>query len=308
MLIGSVQQIWRYPVKSMAGERLSECEVGRLGIPGDRGWAIKDQEKSELKTGTRIPLLMQCASQYCLEPSGDDIPHVAITFPDGSPVFSSDADIDSRLSSVPGKQVKLWPRQPATNKEHYRRPGAAARIIAPLIGVPGFRALLPTLTKLPTLDATLRATFSRTEEEPVPDISKLPRELFEFTSPLGTYFDAFPIHVLTSASLAAMAATNSAADWDVRRFRPNFFVETIAGLDGLLEADWTGKTLRIGTVEIKCEMPAVRCGMTTNAQKDLPKDNSVLRSIVKEADQNLGSYANVTKDGSVKIGDPVELI
>lgn len=308
MLIGSVQQIWRYPVKSMAGERLSECEVGRLGIPGDRGWAIKDQEKSELKTGTRIPLLMQCASQYCAEPAGDDIPHVAITFPDGSRVLSSDADIDNRLSSVLGKQVKLWPRQPATDKEHYRRPGAAARIIAPLTGVPGFRALLPTITKLPALDATLRATFSRTEEEPVPDISKLPRELFEFTSPLGTYFDAFPIHVLTSASLAAMAATNSAADWDVRRFRPNFFVQTIAGLDGLLEADWTGKTLRIGTVEIMCEMPAVRCGMTTNAQKDLPKDNSVLRSIVKEADQNLGSYANVTKDGSVKIGDAVELI
>jgi hypothetical protein len=48
--------------------------------------------------------------------------------------------------------------------------------------------------------------------------------------------------------------------------------------------------------------------MTTNAQKDLPKDNSVLRSIVKEADQNLGSYANVTKTGSVKIGHPVELL
>jgi uncharacterized protein YcbX len=94
----------------------------------------------------------------------------------------------------------------------------------------------------------------------------------------------------------------------VRRFRPNFFVETIAELQGLLEADWTGKTLRLGSVEIKCEMPCVRCGMTTNAQKDLPKDNSVLRSIVKEADQNLGSYANVTSVGAVKIGDSVEII
>jgi uncharacterized protein YcbX len=308
MFIGSVQQIWRYPVKSMAGERLSVCEVGKLGIPGDRGWAIKDQEKSEIKTGTRIPLLMQCASEYCAEPADDDIPPVAITFPDGSGALSSDADIDSSLSDVLGKKVKLWPRQPATDKEHYRRPGAAARIIAPLTAVPGFRSLLPTLTKLPNLDATLRATFSRTEDEPIPDISKLPRELFEFTSPLGTYFDAFPIHVLTSASLAAMAATNASANWDVRRFRPNFFVETIAGLEGLLEVDWTGKTLRIGSAEIKCEMPCVRCGMTTNAQKDLPQDNSVLRSIVKEADQNLGSYANVTKRGTVKIGDGVELI
>ncbi len=308
MLIGTVQQIWRYPVKSMAGQQLGSTDVGTLGIPGDRGWAIKDQEKSEIKTGTRIPLLMQCASEYCAEPVNGDIPHVAITFPDGSRVLSSDADVDSRLSAVLGKQVKLWPRQPSTDKEHYRRPGAAARIIAPLTDVPGFRALLPTLTKLPNLSATLRKTFSRTPDEPIPDISKLPRELFEFTSPLGTYFDAYPIHVLTSSSLSAMAAANPAADWDVRRFRPNFFVETVGGLEGLLEADWTGKTLRIGSVEIKCEMPCVRCGMTTNTQKDLPKDNSVLRSIVKEANQNLGSYANVTKIGAVKIGDAVELI
>jgi uncharacterized protein YcbX len=308
MLIGTVQQIWRYPVKSMAGEKLSECRVGTLGIPGDRGWAIKDLEKSEIKTGTRIPLLMQCASEYCDEPVNGDIPQVAITLPDGARVLSSDADVDRRLSAALGKEVKLWPRQPATDKEHYRRSGAAARIIAPLTAVPGFRALLPTLTKLPNIDATLRATFSRTPDEPVPDISNLPRQLFEFTSPPGTYFDAFPIHVLTSASLAAMAAKNPAADWDVRRFRPNFFVETIAELEGLLEADWTGKTLRIGSVEIKSEMPCVRCGMTTNAQKDLPKDNSVLRSIVKEADQNLGSYANVTQAGAVKIGDQVELI
>ena len=204
--------------------------------------------------------------------------------------------------------MKLWPRQPASNKEHYRRPGAAARVIAPLIDIPGFRALLPTLTKLPSLDATLRAGFSRTADEPVPDISNLPKELFEFTSPLGTYFDAFPIHVLTSASLAVMSQANPTADWDVRRFRPNFFVETVAGLEGLVESEWAGRTLQIGSVEVKCEIPAVRCGMTTNAQKELPKDNSVLRTIVKAAQQNLGVYANVISNGQVAEGDCVELI
>jgi len=97
MLIGTVQQIWRYPVKSMAGQQLTSTDVGTLGIPGDRGWAIKCQEKSELKTGTRIPLLMQCASEYCAEPVNGDIPHVAITFPDGVRVLSSDADIDEKF-------------------------------------------------------------------------------------------------------------------------------------------------------------------------------------------------------------------
>ncbi len=308
MLIGTIQQIWRYPVKSMAGERLPECTVGSLGLPGDRGWAIRDEIKSEIKTGTRIPLLMQCSSQYRQQPTDENIPHVNIIFPDGSSVNSDDPEIDARLSSVLGVQVKLWPRQPASNREHYRRPGTAARVIAPLTNIPGFRALLPTITKLPNLDATLRAAFSRTPDEPIPDISKLPKELFEFTSPPGTYFDAFPIHVLTTASLAAMAQSNPKADWDVRRFRPNFFVKTLQGIDGLIESNWIGRTLRIGSVEVKCEMPAVRCGMTTNAQTGLAKDPSVLRTIVKAANQNLGTYASVIRSGRVSEGEPVELI
>ena len=66
--------------------------------------------------------------------------------------------------------------------------------------------------------------------------------------------------------------------------------------------------MRVGSVEVKCEMPAVRCGMTTNAQAGLAKDNSVLRTIVKEAQQNLGVYANVTGGGRVSEGDQVELL
>ncbi|HEV7472531.1 MAG TPA: MOSC domain-containing protein [Pyrinomonadaceae bacterium] len=308
MLIGTVQQIWRYPVKSMAGERLRECEVGSLGLLGDRGWAIRDELKSEVKTGTRIPLLMQCASEYREEPRDANIPHVSIRFPDGSSVGSDDPEVNARLSAVLGRSVKLWPRQPASDKEHYRRTSTAARVIGRLSDIPGFRALLPVLTKLPNLDATLRAAFSRTPDEPIPDISKLPKQLLKFTSPPGTYFDVSPIHVLTTASVAAMAQSNPAADWDVRRFRPNFFVETVAGIEGLVDSDWVGRVLRIGAVEVKCELPCVRCGMTTNAQAGLAKDNSVLRTIVKEAKQDLGVYCNVARGGKVCEGDRVELI
>jgi uncharacterized protein YcbX len=105
-----------------------------------------------------------------------------------------------------------------------------------------------------------------------------------------------------------MAQSNPAADWDVRRFRPNFFVRTVEDIEGLVESEWTGRTLRIGTVEVKCEMPAVRCGMTTNAQSGLSKDNSVLRTIVKDAGQNLGVYASVLTAGEVFAGDRVGLI
>lgn len=40
--MGSVVEIWRYPVKSMAGERLDSCAVGEKGLEGDRRWALVD--------------------------------------------------------------------------------------------------------------------------------------------------------------------------------------------------------------------------------------------------------------------------
>jgi uncharacterized protein len=40
--LASVVEIWRYPVKSMAGERLDSCAVTDRGLEGDRRWAFID--------------------------------------------------------------------------------------------------------------------------------------------------------------------------------------------------------------------------------------------------------------------------
>jgi uncharacterized protein len=39
-LMGCVAALWRYPVKSMAGERLDDVEVSWHGLAGDRRWAF----------------------------------------------------------------------------------------------------------------------------------------------------------------------------------------------------------------------------------------------------------------------------
>jgi uncharacterized protein YcbX len=308
MLIGTIEQIWRYPVKSMAGEKLSECSVHALGIPGDRGWALRDEIAREITNGKRIPLLMQCAARYREEPGDASIPQVEIRFPNGSAVRSDDPDVNERLSGILGKDVTLWPLQPATDRAHYRRAKFSSRIAGRLSRYGAFRSVLPALTSFGSMNLALREVFSREAGEPIPDISILPPEVLEFTSPLGTYFDAFPIHLLTTASLEAMAQYNPAAIWDVRRFRPNFFVKTEDGIEGLVEPKWADRILRIGTIKLKCEIPTARCGMTTHAQPGLPKDPTVLRSIVKDADQNLGIYANVISSGKVSKGDEVELL
>ncbi|MHB8587987.1 MAG: MOSC domain-containing protein [Candidatus Dormibacteraceae bacterium] len=40
--MASVVEVWRYPVKSMAGERLDACAVAETGLEGDRRWALVD--------------------------------------------------------------------------------------------------------------------------------------------------------------------------------------------------------------------------------------------------------------------------
>jgi len=303
MIIGTVKQIWRYPVKSMSGEPLDQCAVSELGISGDRGWALRDEASREITNGKNLPLLMQCAARYRACPKGSAIPQVDMVLSDGIMVGSDDPKVNEALSRLLGRPLTLWPRQPASNKTHYRR----ASLLSRLAGFTLFRDQLPRLLRLSKVQAQVRTAFSRESGEPLPDLLQLPPELFEFTSPLGTYFDAFPLHVLTTASLKAMKHLHPEADWDVRRFRPNFLIETGADIEQLLEAGWAGRTLRIGEVNLKCEIPTVRCGMTMQAQNGLPKDPSILRSIVKNAEQNLGIYASVSQSGSVALNDPVKL-
>ena len=286
-IVGKVLEVWRYPVKSMGGEQLPRAAVDALGIHGDRGWALRDETANEIRGAKKMPVLMQCAARYDAEPDGAAIPAVTMTLADGTTLRSGDADVNARLSALTGRAVTLWPRQPKEQTDHYRR------------GLPD----------QPDIDAELRQIFGRLPDEPLPDLSVMPPELFEFTSPLGTYFDLAPMQLLTTASLRALSALNPAARFDVRRFRPNLLIEPAGGAEGFVETDWSGRSLRVGGVVLAIGIPTMRCSMTTQAVAgDLPKDPSVLRTIVRDGNQNLGVYAGVEQGGTVAVGDAVELL
>lgn len=57
-----VEQLWRYPVKSMGGERLDVAEVGELGIDGDRQWAVIDLATGYGLTAKREPELLYASA------------------------------------------------------------------------------------------------------------------------------------------------------------------------------------------------------------------------------------------------------
>jgi uncharacterized protein len=286
-MIGAVRELWRYPVKSMRGEQIPDADVHRvIGIPGDRGWAVCDDAVGEIRGAKRYPELLTCAAAYSVEPVGDATPRVMITLPDGNVVHSDDPSIHRVLSDLVGAAVTLWPRVAPTDVEHYRRRDAID-------------------------EAEMRRQFGLLDDEPLPDMSVIPAavmaELMEFASPRGTYFDGFALHLLSTASIAALQRRTPDSLVDVRRFRPNLLVE-VTDDEEFPEFAWIGRHVRIGGLTCRIEMAMQRCSMTTHAQAELPRDRNIMRTLVRETSQNLGVAMSVVEPGSVRAGDTIELL
>lgn len=114
---------------------------------------------------------------------------------------------------------------------------------------------------------------------------------------LGTRYDVAPLHLLTSASLDALAAAVPAGIVD-RRFRPNLLVASDYDEEAWLGATWTCGSVS-GTVSEKTK----RCGMTLIEQPGLPEHPDILRAILRHHARCLGVYSFVTAAGSIDIGD-----
>lgn len=280
---GTVAELWRYPVKSMMGERLPSAPIGEVGVLGDRGWAARDEVRGGIRGAKKIGNLMKLSARYVTEPTAEvPTPPVEVGLPGGASVRTDDEAVHEQVSAALGHQVTLWPRLPAHALDHYRR------------GAPDSDDML----------TELRQIFGRLDDEPLPDFSVFPPEILEYESPPGTYFDAFPLLLLTTSSLAALRDLVPDADVDVRRFRPNIVIDT--GTEGgFVEQSWVGGRVQIGGVTVEVKGGCARCVMVTRPFDDLDEDSSILRTIVRDADQLLGVYATVVTPGTVTEGDLV---
>jgi uncharacterized protein YcbX len=273
----SVTNIYRYPVKSMMGEALSEADIGEAGIAGDRGWAVRDEKRGGIRGGKKIPQLMTMAAQ-----SGPAAP--LITAPDGDSASASSEGINEWLSDKLNHPVTLWPLLPADQLDHYRR------------GAPDTE----------DFEQELRTVFARLPDEPIPDLTGF-EELLEFESPPGTYFDAFSLSIMSQQSFT-MNQLDGDSLFDVRRFRPNLLVDIPDTDHPFPEQAWMGKTLSMGSAKLKIEMTCPRCSMTTHGFDDLPQDAHIMRKLVANSDGNLGIYASVVRAGKVSAGDSISVV
>jgi uncharacterized protein YcbX len=208
-----VQELWRYPVKSMAGERLDRIGVELSGLSGDR--KVHVQRAGRVITARTHPKLLGLHGT---------------TSADGRPLINGFA----------------WDS---------------------------------------------------------PEALKLVRGAVGQNVQVGYYdgperFDILPLLVATDGALQAFGH-------DSRRLRPNII---IAGVPGLEERTWPGRTLRIGEVLIGIQDLRARCVMTTYDPDTLEQKPGVLKEIVAKFGGELALNCFVLRAGEIRVGDKAELL
>jgi hypothetical protein len=292
MTSGQVAELWRYPVKSLGGERLAHSDVGVRGFLGDRLWAVRDLEHDITASARRLPKLLTAVARYPSPVPSDagpgNVPEIEITFPDGTVMSSSDREVNAKLSELAGRDVKLTALPPAedTSLHRLRREHQTGALST----------------------AALRDDFGVTEGEKLPDLSMIRMAdlltLGRYSTPPGTFVDLAPVHVMTKTSLTTIAA-DVGEDVDVRRFRPNVLVALDDTNEELPEAQWVGAQVTLGGVVLNVAMQTVRCVVPSRAQPGFEVNRQITRAVAARAQRCLGVYCDVERVGTVRENDQV---
>jgi uncharacterized protein YcbX len=290
--VGTVRALWRFPVKSMLGEELDTADLGEDGIVGDRAYALVDGETGKVASAKHPklwPNMFACRAAFVEPPRpGDEAPPVRLELADGPSVRSDAADVDAVLSRFFGRNVKLARAaqngytidQYHPDEENYDPEGHRDEVV----------------------EAQLGAAFFN--ERGLPS-----------AVPEGSFFDLFPLSVLTTSSLDQLSELEPQSRFDARRFRMKVIVDTPA--KGYVENECLCRTLAIGDdVMLGVALPDPRCVMPSLGQEDLPKDSRILKALAQHNRIDVagalypcaGVYAVAEATGTIREDDRVSLI
>jgi uncharacterized protein YcbX len=290
--VGTIRALWRFPVKSMLGEELDAADLNEGGIVGDRAYALRDRETGKVASAKHPklwPNLFACRAAFVEPPRpGDELPPARIELADGTSVMSNAADVDAVLSRFFGRDVELAAAaqngymidQYHPDEENYDPGGHRDEVVEVGLGAAFFN--------------------ERGLPSAVPD---------------GSFFDLYPLSILTTSSLDQLGELEPQSRFDARRFRMNVIVDTSAR--GFVENEWVGHTLVIGDdVRLGVALPDPRCVMPSLAQEDLPRDPRILKALAQHNRIDVagalypcaGVYAVAEATGTIRKDDRVSLI
>lgn len=105
-----VTDVWRYPVKSCRGERLTEAVVEPWGIAGDRRWMIVDAAGAPVTAREHPPMILVTprVGRGQITLSGPGLPDLAVPVPPGADLVPVSV-WESDLTAAPaGEEAATW--------------------------------------------------------------------------------------------------------------------------------------------------------------------------------------------------------
>ncbi|MFI8880422.1 MOSC domain-containing protein [Streptomyces sp. NPDC055243] len=116
--------------------------------------------------------------------------------------------------------------------------------------------------------------------------------------------DAGAVSLVGTASLRALGELLGDSDpVDVRRLRKNIVVGTD---EPWVEEDWVGREIAFdGGLRLRVTERIERCVMTTQAQRGLPADGRILKTLTASRGMCIGVYADVVTPGTLALGAEV---
>jgi hypothetical protein len=268
-----VSALYYYPVKSLRGHSVPALELDDYGPVGDRRFLIVTDPEGMFITQRSHPRLALIATEL----TGGAL---TLTAPGhGSVTIPPDASAEPRM-------VVVW----RDTVEADDCGDAAAAWLSQIMGQP---------LRLVRMGARYHRAVR-------PGRAK-PGDVYSFA-------DGTPLLVVGEASLAdlnARLALRGEPPLPMNRFRPNLVV---AGAEPFAEDAW--KTFRAGAIVLRNVDPCARCVMTTTDQFTGERGKEPLRTLAtyrrdprEPSDVNFGINAvHETKRGTLRVGDPIELL
>ena len=269
---GTVVSLYRYPVKSMLGEELNSSYITERGLIGDRSYAVVDKQTGKVasaKNPRKWGKLFDFRSMYVDFPSEG-----TNDIPPVRITFPDGTNILSDHNDVMDSRLS----------------DALGREVT-LMKSSGFE--------------------EPSYEEYWPNIDGLARrnQVTDEAMPPKTFFDIAVIHIITTSTINRLRELYLQGRFEVRRFRPNIVVESVASeKNDFIENLWVGKKMIIGNdIVLNIMAPCTRCVMITLPQGDLPRDLGILSTVAKYNEVHVGVYASVEHEGIIHRGDTIQV-
>jgi uncharacterized protein len=264
--VGTVKALWRYPVKSMLGECVDELVLTERGLWGDRAFALWDAQSQKVASAKNPKKWAQL-----------------LTF-QSRLIPSSPAQGDPALVEIilPDGRV-ITSDRPEVNTLLSAALGRQVQLVS-----------------APPARASIEHYWPEVEGTAHQDT------VTQIVMPSGTFFDACPVHAISTATLAQLQALSPSSNFDTRRFRPNIVIQPVEGAEGFIDEGWVNQALTVGEdARLGVFTGCSRCVMTTLPQADLPADLGILRTTARHNRVIAGIRTTVLQPGIIRRNDPI---